>query len=415
MKKRTNWNRILIIFILILSACGSNEETGYGHLVNEKEAKIREVSYLPLEYSLYRENDTLSKLYFRLDPIHFLEKFDSSGVKNTMYRIHFEVRNNQLGSKNLVGISREELLKDSTVVLDSLVFSLPENKTVYYDLELTDVNKRSSKTYSAFWEREDQFIPEDFLLVAQSTNQVLTRPFIFNERINIKSRKVGERFKVKLYEDAQSSAQHMYEMESNPLYAKYEVKSEQFVSLKELEDMVNTLNEETFVKVESTSEEKQLSFNFTKLTVDDGPSIQPIVYLLSKDENVSFNTWVKFWSKASGNDEMKAEKLIREFNRRVDFANAIFSCHKLGWKTDRGMMYILHGPPDRIMDDVRSETWSYGFTSSVATSFVFVRNPSGLHKNDYVLERSIGYRDMESAAIQRWENGWIKFGIDGNQ
>jgi GWxTD domain-containing protein len=411
----TSRNKIYFLFLLILCACASKKESGYGHLAEEKEKKIRETSYLPLDYRFFRENDSISKLYYRVSQKHLLEKYDSLGVKNTQFRIRFQIRNNQMGSKSLFETVHERILKDSSIFLDSIEFELPLDKTIFYEIELTDLHKRTTKTYSTFWEREAMFIPEDFMLLSLSTGMVLTQPYIFNERVGLRSRMKAEKFKAVLYQTTQNHAQHMYEIENNPLYAKVEIASEQFVNLKELEELINTTNRETFFKVESNGEVQQKPFCFTKLIENEGLSIQPLIYFLEKDETVSFNSWVKFWFTAAANDPIKAEKLIKEFNRRVEYANTNFSSHKMGWKTDRGMMYLLHGPPDRISDDVRTETWSYGFTSSVATSFVFVRNPSGLHSSDYVLERSIGYRDMENAAIQRWKNGWIKFGIDGNQ
>lgn len=412
---RWSWSSFFFIFFLILSGCGSKKPTGYNHLLVEKEPKIREIAYLPLEYVFFRENDSVNKLYFRVDPQNFLPKYDSLGKLSIRYQIQLEVRTSQLGSKILFQENFDRVSSDSVPILDSLRLILPEQKTVFYELKIVDVNKNVAKTITAFWERESDFIPEDFLFVTEKNNQILTRPFIFGEKVFIRSSKTDRQFKVKLYQTTQNPATAMYEIEDNPLYAKIQPTAEHFVDITAFCALLNGLETETFCRVESVSEEKNRPFECTKLQSNQELSIQPLVYLLGPEENVSLNTWVKFWSNASGNDVFKAEKLIKEFNRRVKFANDHFSSHKLGWKTDRGMMYILHGPPDRISEDVRSEIWSYGFTSSVATSFIFVRNPTNLHSKDYILERNISYRDIATSAVQRWCNGWIRFGVDGNQ
>ena len=36
------------------------------------------------------------------------------------------------------------------------------------------------------------------------------------------------------------------------------------------------------------------------------------------------------------------------YYRRVRFANEEFTQYKDGWKTDRGMIYILFGPPNQV-------------------------------------------------------------------
>jgi hypothetical protein len=39
---------------------------------------------------------------------------------------------------------------------------------------------------------------------------------------------------------------------------------------------------------------------------------------------------------------------MEEYYRRVAFANRSFTTFRDGWKTDRGMVYIILGPPDEI-------------------------------------------------------------------
>lgn len=140
--------------------------------------------------------------------------------------------------------------------------------------------------------------------------------------------------------------------------------------------------------------------------------IAPICYLLDeKTENpaaIGINTWLQFWSKASNNDPQVAERLIKEFNRRVQFANDKFGSFKEGWQTDRGMLYILLGAPDRIQEGPRGEQWLYGISQLNNTEFSFTRNPHDLNKNDFVLERSIDYHQLWQGAIQKWESGWVK-------
>jgi len=77
-------------------------------------------------------------------------------------------------------------------------------------------------------------------------------------------------------------------------------------------------------------------------------------------------------------------------------------------------MYILFGPPDRIIKELTTEVWSYGFTNSVQREFVFQRDWM-LNTIDFILDRNLGFYEIELSAIQRWKNGWVRYGWDGNQ
>jgi len=48
-----------------------------------------------------------------------------------------------------------------------------------------------------------------------------------------------------------------------------------------------------------------------------------------------------------------------EHYRRLAFANTHFASQIPGWKTDRGRIYIMFGPPDEIEAHTGSELWHY--------------------------------------------------------
>ena len=56
----------------------------------------------------------------------------------------------------------------------------------------------------------------------------------------------------------------------------------------------------------------------------------------------------EFWSEKDPEPETKENELMKEYFRRIDYANQNFSFgNKLGWKTDRGRIYIVYGEPSR--------------------------------------------------------------------
>lgn len=403
------------MLLVSVFGCGANKPTGYAHLRVEKEQKLRETTTLPLSFVFHRIDDTLCALYFKVHPEDFLAKYDSMQVLETHFKLSLEVRANQLGSKVYFFGEKDRVLTQNEAVIDSLNFALPANKTVYYELKIMDENKHVVRTFSAFWERDSDFIPEDFLILDDETQKVYTEPFITHQKVEIVNRYASSLFGLEIFEGTQNLATPMYQMTDNPLYAKLDAPEFKIGNLQEINQTVQACNKEVYFRIKEHNRDKSPYFSFTKVKALDDRTTAPLAYLLPDHQLPSNETWVKFWNTASSNDPQKAERLIGEFNRRVHFANDNFSSHKLGWKTDRGMVYIILGPPDRIINEVRSEVWSYGFTSSVAREFVFVRNPNGLHAQDFVLERNMGYREVYLSEVNRWEKGRVKLGWDGNQ
>lgn len=115
-----------------------------------------------------------------------------------------------------------------------------------------------------------------------------------------------------------------------------------------------------------------------------------------------------FWLRSAGNVE-KARELIRIYYNRVFFANYYFTSYKEGWKTDRGMMYIIYGPPNTMKKNAQSETWTYyRKRSREPLRFTFTRVESPYTDNDFMLVRNF-VNSMWVQAVQDWRNGKVFF------
>ncbi|MFO8055645.1 MAG: GWxTD domain-containing protein [Bacteroidales bacterium] len=100
-----------------------------------------------------------------------------------------------------------------------------------------------------------------------------------------------------------------------------------------------------------------------------------------------------FWLKLTNNPE-RSRILIRNYYNRVEQANKLFFTHKPGWKTDRGMVYIVLGPPQMVYKSNDKETWIYGESARYnAIKMDFIKADNPFTENDYILERSPLYKD----------------------
>ncbi|GCD77869.1 hypothetical protein JCM31826_13510 [Thermaurantimonas aggregans] len=115
----------------------------------------------------------------------------------------------------------------------------------------------------------------------------------------------------------------------------------------------------------------------------------------------------QFWLSRAGSIE-RAKNLVKAYYGRVQRANELFTSFKEGWKTDRGMIYIVFGPPNVVYRYADREVWIYGDDSSALQyrfTFMLTKLPfSGFY---YVLERNENYRFIWGQAVDAWRNGRV--------
>ena len=115
----------------------------------------------------------------------------------------------------------------------------------------------------------------------------------------------------------------------------------------------------------------------------------------------------QFWLEKAGNNE-RGRKLIRIYYGRAKDANVHFTSYTEGWKTDRGMIYIIFGPPATVYRDGDNEVWNYHFSEGIpASRFVFTRMNNPFTDNDYVLNRSAELQRTWYIAVDSWREGRI--------
>lgn len=115
----------------------------------------------------------------------------------------------------------------------------------------------------------------------------------------------------------------------------------------------------------------------------------------------------RFWLERT-RDVDRSKNLISAFYGRVEKANLMFSSFKDGWKTDRGLIFTIFGPPNVVTPTEDGERWVYGEESahlSYVFDFVRVKNP--LSDNDYELIRDEAYRYGWGLAIEAWRLGKV--------
>jgi GWxTD domain-containing protein len=88
-----------------------------------------------------------------------------------------------------------------------------------------------------------------------------------------------------------------------------------------------------------------------------------------KDETISFDErqkrFMDFWKQRDPSVSTIRNELMEEYYNRIAFANRNFGNYEPGWKSDRGMVYIIFGAPDNVerhpfdIDKKPYEVWYY--------------------------------------------------------
>jgi GWxTD domain-containing protein len=171
-----------------------------------------------------------------------------------------------------------------------------------------------------------------------------------------------------------------------------------------------------------------LGSTYPKVTTPE-KMIEPLIYLTSQDELAELKSAAKpkaalddFWIKCGGNVD-KARELIRIFYTRVLYSNYYFTSYKDGWRSERGMIYIIYGPPDKVYKTADGESWGYkkpvikskwGGRYAVTDSYLFFnfkKRENVFSDNDFYLSRSETLVTFWDKAIASWRKG-IVFRLD---
>ena len=100
-------------------------------------------------------------------------------------------------------------------------------------------------------------------------------------------------------------------------------------------------------------------------------------------------------------DTDRAKNFMRTFYYRVELANNFFSSYKEGWKTDRGMIFIIYGLPSEVYLFEDREVWEYRSDGEKET-FVFTRSATVFDPENFVLIRNKKYEDTWYRSIDLW-------------
>jgi GWxTD domain-containing protein len=153
--------------------------------------------------------------------------------------------------------------------------------------------------------------------------------------------------------------------------------------------------------------------------------IEPLAYLASEEEMDAMRSSPRpkaaldeFWIKCGGNID-KSRELIRIYYTRILYSNYYFTSFKEGWRTERGMIYTIYGPPDKVYKNSEGERWGYrkpvlktlwGGRYRLKEEYLYFNfrvRQNKYSENDFYLSRSETLVTYWDKAIASWRKGMV--------
>ncbi|HHG86700.1 MAG TPA: GWxTD domain-containing protein [Bacteroidetes bacterium] len=129
------------------------------------------------------------------------------------------------------------------------------------------------------------------------------------------------------------------------------------------------------------------------------------------------NYFFNFWDKRRENNSTSPAKPWKAYESRVKYANKKFkAAHLEGWRTDRGRVMLIYGPPNDVERNPSSNTkhpydvWTY-YKIKTQSNRQFVFFNSNTATNDYTLLHSNATGEYNNP---RWEFDIVRTSFDAN-
>ncbi len=318
------------------------------------------------------------------------------------------------------------LIKDTTKAFEYFTIALSIKDTGVFMLDLSIQDKNKHTTYHNYFdfERKTTISRNDLLITNKNGLPYPEKWLSDSDTFKITLRKgLPTEWKFSYFSNVFKPASPPYSMTTNKDYL---LPSPDSIRVKLICDTCFfVLNRKGILHIYRDSMDAGTTiFNFpSSYPQMKRPSelLQPIRLLVSQKEFNELNIVAdkkesvdKFWLSTTSNID-RARELIRVFYSRVFLANQYFTSYTEGWKTDRGIIYIIFGLPTTIYKAPTVEQWIYGTPeSSKVLVFNFIKKRHPFSDNHYVLDRNESYKISWLQAIDTWRNGRM-FSILANE
>jgi GWxTD domain-containing protein len=410
----------LFLFFIILVSCSTPRNTGYKP---ESKTYKQEPNTIHADFFVNHVNDTISELNFKIRSKELLYtrpdglNFYSNVVISYRLSSTYDSRDfSDSASVRLVDLNNEGTDK---FLIGKIKVRARTLKNYFLRATVTDYNRNTDFTKVVFVQKDNDINRQNFVVLSKLTNNPLfTNVVKGNEEVSILYKdKLSVKLFVRYYKREFSLAPPPFsEAEIKPF--QYQPDSTFAVQLNNGRlDFIATQKGFYHFQLDTSKRDGLTLFNFSDAfpevkKIDE--MVPPLRFLTTKSEFADITSSDnkkgaidKFWLGCSNSSE-RSKELIRKFYNRVKEANLNFTSYVEGWKTDRGMIFLIQGPPNIIYRDGTRENWIYGEENSVnSVNYLFSKVSNPFTDNDYELERSPSFKQLWFASVDSWRSGRV--------
>jgi GWxTD domain-containing protein len=416
------YNLALLAVASLLVGCFSN----YNAIKNQKKTKatLAQTTQLTTQVLPYNSSGDSSTLYISLNNDQLLyAKYNNdeeltAQLKVESYRLTSMSNYAPLDTfTTLFTLPLANYKRQAKITLALKLPATPNFETPY-KITITDVNRKNEAQHFVVLNKTNMLNRQNFILSTSTQNPYFSNVYADSTPIAISHNSSAKKIYARYFKTNFPIALPPFSLTPNATY--------KFVPDSTFTIVANTTKQFQLamrqqglyhLQLDSLKKEGVTLFKFTP----DYPNVSnakqlilPMRYILSTQEYDELlaatnpkEALDKVWLNMAGSAN-KARELIRAYYGRVKTANEKYTSYTEGWKTDRGMLYIVCGEPQTTYKNMEAETWIYGEENNFRSlNFAFAKVNNPFTTNDYELTRNALYRDYWYLAVDTWRSGKV--------
>jgi len=404
---------------ILLFACDAPQ-----HVSSTNQAFLynKNIGRLHPQFNIYHRSETESQLDFLLDASEFqyMKRGNDSTLRSSIkvsITLHSKLNTTDILDSISTNLSDVSEGKNDKYLHGEMKFKATYPNSYYLEVNVSDQNRHSNYRSFLLVDKTDHSNRQNFLLLSDDGREYFGNDIAATDKVQILCNTNQTHFIVKYYKGR-------VHLPGPPFSLKYQApvfnsRPDSIYSLTIPGGTGVSFRKHGMYLIQADSSK---SGGITLLRFYDGfPEVtnadllvNSLRYITNKDEFEKLHESKdkkaavdKYWLELAGNED-RARELISKYYNRVQDANRYFTSYTEGWRTDRGMLYLVFGPPDAVYKTGTGETWEYGMKHYANTlSFIFVHQSNPLSDNDYQLRRDPQYKTPWYKTVEAWRQGKV--------
>ena len=407
----------VIVITLIVSCISQQKSTTNGThnlatLYNPLSSNIHP------KYQIYNSTDTTSEVLINLNTEELL--FNKANQKNILlskigvtYKLYY-IENNFLFSCDS-GTLNVDIPKDNVLQNYFVKLNIKTNQSKLYSCRLVifDLMRDQRKQLYFDIDKTDDFASSNYKIMNPVSHEPIFGPLLkLNEKFTIfYHKKKTDHIFIKYYRKNMDAGIHT---DSTHINISNCLPDSVWKLPYSESQLFQLLYEGIYIfSIDSLTNKGLTLINFGNIYPDIktiNELVEPLKYIATREEFIKITGTLnikqaidQFWLNRNKNTG-QAKELIKVYYNRVKVSNDYFTSDKEGWRTDRGMIYVLFGPPNTILKSEIEEKWIY-YTNKRSIEFVFKHQINCLSQNYYEMEiNPLSLQEIQ-LAVTAWKNG----------